>query len=217
MDPISRRAVWDAINGAKQAAAVVLTTHSMEEADALGDRIAIMVRGRMRVLGGSLTLKQKYGNGYQLRLRMLHNQPQQFVLPADQHQQQLHLPQPLDGQQLSHRGSGVPGATQDPVPSSSSPWLPMSPKASQISTTYFSSDGGALAGNQGGGGGGTADIVAGSRRLSGALAAAADECMVLTGGPGGVLQRLIADRLGLIATEETKQMLHYVIPQVRQG
>lgn len=67
MDPISRRAVWDAINAAKQQAAVVLTTHSMEEADALGDRIAIMVRGRMRVLGGSLTLKQKYGNGYQVR------------------------------------------------------------------------------------------------------------------------------------------------------
>jgi hypothetical protein len=38
----------------------------MEEADALGDRIGIMVRGRMRVLGGSLTLKQKYGNGYQV-------------------------------------------------------------------------------------------------------------------------------------------------------
>jgi ABC-type multidrug transport system ATPase subunit len=66
MDPISRRAVWDAINAAKQHAAVVLTTHSMEEADALGDRIGIMVRGRMRVLGGSLTLKQKYGNGYQV-------------------------------------------------------------------------------------------------------------------------------------------------------
>jgi ABC-type multidrug transport system ATPase subunit len=66
MDPISRRAVWDAINAAKQQAAVVLTTHSMEEADALADRIGIMVRGRMRVLGGSLTLKQKYGNGYQV-------------------------------------------------------------------------------------------------------------------------------------------------------
>jgi ABC-type multidrug transport system ATPase subunit len=58
--------VWDAINVAKQQAAVVLTTHSMEEADALGDRIGIIVRGRMRVLGGSLTLKQKYGNGYQV-------------------------------------------------------------------------------------------------------------------------------------------------------
>lgn len=36
MDPISRRAVWDAIDAAKQSSAVVLTTHSMEEADALG-------------------------------------------------------------------------------------------------------------------------------------------------------------------------------------
>jgi ABC-type multidrug transport system ATPase subunit len=46
MDPISRRYVWDIIQDAKKGRAVVLTTHSMEEADILGDRIAIMARGR---------------------------------------------------------------------------------------------------------------------------------------------------------------------------
>ena len=44
MDPISRRATWDIIEAAKKGRAIVLTTHSMEEADILGDRIAIMVR-----------------------------------------------------------------------------------------------------------------------------------------------------------------------------
>lgn len=44
MDPISRRATWDIIEAAKPGRAIVLTTHSMEEADILGDRIAIMVR-----------------------------------------------------------------------------------------------------------------------------------------------------------------------------
>ncbi len=43
MDPISRRATWDIIEAAKPGRAIVLTTHSMEEADILGDRIAIMV------------------------------------------------------------------------------------------------------------------------------------------------------------------------------
>jgi ABC-type multidrug transport system ATPase subunit len=38
MDPISRRHVWDIISAAKAGRAIVLTTHSMEEADVLGDR-----------------------------------------------------------------------------------------------------------------------------------------------------------------------------------
>eukprot|EP00960_Hanusia_phi_P066607 766433-Hanusia_phi.AAC.1 len=48
MDPINRRHVWDVIEAAKQDRCVVLTTHSMEEADILGDRIGIMAKGRLR-------------------------------------------------------------------------------------------------------------------------------------------------------------------------
>jgi len=66
MDPISRRHVWDAIEAAKPGRAVVLTTHSMEEADILGDTIAIMARGKVRAYGSSLRLKQRFGSGYQL-------------------------------------------------------------------------------------------------------------------------------------------------------
>lgn len=66
MDPISRRYVWDIIQAAKPGRAIVLTTHSMEEADILGDRIAIMARGRLRAMGSSIRLKQKYGAGYQV-------------------------------------------------------------------------------------------------------------------------------------------------------
>jgi ABC-type multidrug transport system ATPase subunit len=68
MDPISRRAVWDIIQEAKQGRAIVLTTHSMEEADVLGDRIAIMVRGKLRAIGSSIRLKHKFGSGYQVSL-----------------------------------------------------------------------------------------------------------------------------------------------------
>lgn len=38
----------------------------MEEADILGDRIAIMARGKLKAIGSSIHLKQKYGAGYQV-------------------------------------------------------------------------------------------------------------------------------------------------------
>lgn len=46
-----------------QGRAIVLTTHSMEEADILGDRIAVMARGSMRCLGTSTHLKHRFGAG----------------------------------------------------------------------------------------------------------------------------------------------------------
>ncbi|CAI5987769.1 unnamed protein product [Closterium sp. NIES-64] len=64
MDPVSRRHVWDIIERAKRGRAIVLTTHSMEEADILGDRIAIMAKGRMRCIGTSIHLKNRFGAGF---------------------------------------------------------------------------------------------------------------------------------------------------------
>ncbi|EFN57675.1 hypothetical protein CHLNCDRAFT_57211 [Chlorella variabilis] len=71
MDPISRRHVWDIIESSKQGRAIVLTTHSMEEADILGDQVAIMARGRVRAIGSALRLKQRFGSGYQLSVSVL--------------------------------------------------------------------------------------------------------------------------------------------------
>ena len=64
MDPVNRRGVWDVIEKAKAGRVVVLTTHAMEEAETLGDRIGIMSRGRLLCLGTSLHLKSDYGSGY---------------------------------------------------------------------------------------------------------------------------------------------------------
>ena len=61
MDPLSKRRVWSMIQRAKQSRIVLLTTHSMEEADALGDKIAVMHHGRLRAVGTSLFLKNKFG------------------------------------------------------------------------------------------------------------------------------------------------------------
>lgn len=49
-----RRQVWDLISSVKRERVVVLTTHSMEEADVLGDRIGIIAAGQLRCLGTSL-------------------------------------------------------------------------------------------------------------------------------------------------------------------
>ena len=47
---------------------MLLTTHSMEEADALGDKIAIMDSGRLRASGSSLFLKTTFGKGHTVSL-----------------------------------------------------------------------------------------------------------------------------------------------------
>ncbi len=60
------RYVWRIIEQFKSGRAIVLTTHSMEEADILGDRIAIIARGRMRCIGTSTHLKQTHGKGYRI-------------------------------------------------------------------------------------------------------------------------------------------------------
>lgn len=68
MDPVSRRAVWDLIEKVKRTRVTVLTTHSMEEADVLGDRIGIMKKGKFITLGTSLALKNRFGSGYRISI-----------------------------------------------------------------------------------------------------------------------------------------------------
>ena len=68
MDPVSRRQVWELINELKKGRVIMLTTHSMEEADVLADRIAIMAHGKLRCIGNSLHLKSKFGDGYRVNI-----------------------------------------------------------------------------------------------------------------------------------------------------
>ncbi|XP_057605511.1 phospholipid-transporting ATPase ABCA3-like [Hippopotamus amphibius kiboko] len=66
MDPASRRATWDLLQHYKQDRTILLTTHYMDEADFLGDRIAIMVKGSLRCCGSPIFLKKIYGVGYHI-------------------------------------------------------------------------------------------------------------------------------------------------------
>ncbi len=61
MDPVSRRAVWDFINELRnQNKSIILTTHYMEEAQELSDRVGIINEGRLIELGPPQDLIEKY-------------------------------------------------------------------------------------------------------------------------------------------------------------
>jgi len=70
LDPESRAQVWRVVHAAKAGRAIVLTTHSMEEADALTDRIGIMAAGKLRCLATQLRLKKRFGDGLQLKINL---------------------------------------------------------------------------------------------------------------------------------------------------
>ena len=68
LDPKHRRQLWDILSKEefRERRSLIITTHSMEEADTLCTRIGIMTKGVLRCLGSSLHLKSKYGGGYHL-------------------------------------------------------------------------------------------------------------------------------------------------------
>ncbi|XP_075013100.1 retinal-specific phospholipid-transporting ATPase ABCA4 [Calonectris borealis] len=71
MDPQSRRLLWDSIVSVlRDGRAVVLTSHSMEECEALCTRLAIMVKGTFKCLGTIQQLKYKFGDGYIVTLKI---------------------------------------------------------------------------------------------------------------------------------------------------
>ena len=66
MDTSARRYIWEMLKNYKNDRVILLTTHFMDEADYLGDRIAIMAKGDLVTCGSSVFLKNKYGVGYNI-------------------------------------------------------------------------------------------------------------------------------------------------------
>ena len=69
MDPEARRQMWNVISAVSLNRSVILTTHSMEECEALCTRLGIMVSGRLKCLGANQHLKSRFGKGYELEIR----------------------------------------------------------------------------------------------------------------------------------------------------
>ena len=73
MDPEARRFMWSVIHKIStkgKKASVIMTTHSMDEAETLCKRMAIMVNGEFVCLGKSGQIKEKYGYGYEIEVRI---------------------------------------------------------------------------------------------------------------------------------------------------
>ncbi|XP_075554666.1 phospholipid-transporting ATPase ABCA3-like [Dermacentor variabilis] len=66
LDPQSRHEVWDLLQKMRRTCTMLLTTHDMEEADVVGDRIAILAEGTIRCCGSSQFLKHRFGTGYHM-------------------------------------------------------------------------------------------------------------------------------------------------------
>lgn len=73
MDPVSRRFMWNVIadmSTTRKESTIVLTTHSMEECEALCTRVGIMVGGRLRCLGSVQHLKNRFGDGLMVEIKL---------------------------------------------------------------------------------------------------------------------------------------------------
>ena len=66
MDTSARRYSWELLKSYKTDRIILLTTHFMDEADYLGDRIGIMAGGRLICCGSGHYLKNKFGVGYNI-------------------------------------------------------------------------------------------------------------------------------------------------------
>uniref|UniRef100_A0A0A9W0E8 ATP-binding cassette sub-family A member 3 n=1 Tax=Lygus hesperus TaxID=30085 RepID=A0A0A9W0E8_LYGHE len=88
LDPESRRDIWDVLLTIRGNRTIVISTHFMEEADVLGDRIAIVAHGQLKCYGTAMFLKRHYGSGYQLNfttntgVKGLMNEIKKHVLSA---------------------------------------------------------------------------------------------------------------------------------------
>lgn len=72
VDPKARRRIWQTLMSVRksQQCSLLLTSHSMDECEALCGRIAIMTAGQLRCLGSIQHLRNKYGHGYSLCIKL---------------------------------------------------------------------------------------------------------------------------------------------------
>ncbi|UJR36135.1 hypothetical protein I4U23_028869 [Adineta vaga] len=68
VDPCARRSIWEVIFKHRTGRTILLTTHYLDEADTLSDRIAIIHQGRLLCSGSSMFLKKRFGRGYSLTI-----------------------------------------------------------------------------------------------------------------------------------------------------
>ena len=81
LDIQARRQLWNMLRAQKKDRIILLTTHYMDEADILGDRIGIMTQGKMTCLGSSMFLKNRFGVGYCMTIVKKKSEPNKKIIP----------------------------------------------------------------------------------------------------------------------------------------
>ncbi|KAL7934249.1 P-loop containing nucleoside triphosphate hydrolase protein [Trichoderma chlorosporum] len=68
IDPLSRRKIWDILLKERGSRTIIMTTHFLDEADLLADKIVILSKGTLRAEGSSAQLKDTFGAGYRIHV-----------------------------------------------------------------------------------------------------------------------------------------------------
>ncbi|CAN0136022.1 unnamed protein product [Lampetra fluviatilis] len=109
VDPYARRGIWNLLLKYRHGRTIILSTHHMDEADLLGDRVAIISHGRLRCCGSSLFLKNAFGAGYYLT--MVKSEPGSRRPSAGA----AHLYKNLEQSQSSDEGLGSESGSQEDI------------------------------------------------------------------------------------------------------
>ena len=95
VDPAARRRVWSAVRAVlAEGQSVILTSHSMEECEALCSRVAIMSKGNLRCIGTTQRLKAKFGQGYSMQVKL------KPVMASDSKENELERSYQMETRQL---------------------------------------------------------------------------------------------------------------------
>jgi ABC-2 type transport system ATP-binding protein len=112
LDPLGRRQVWAMVRRmTKQGVTVLLTTHYMDEAEKLSDRLAIVDRGRMVFLGNVDEAKARVGHGMRVIVESGNNGGERQVLSPTSDQEIIQIVQ--RGIQEGHRVTFKPPTLED--------------------------------------------------------------------------------------------------------
>ncbi|KAM6307367.1 glucosylceramide transporter ABCA12 [Aegotheles albertisi] len=93
VDPCSRRSIWEIISKNKKGRTMILSTHHLDEAEVLSDRIAFLEHGGLKCCGSPFYLKERFGDGYHLTLTKKKNMIEECDTTAVTTLIQSHLPE----------------------------------------------------------------------------------------------------------------------------
>ncbi|XP_053925522.1 glucosylceramide transporter ABCA12 isoform X1 [Cuculus canorus] len=93
VDPCSRRSIWEIISKNKKGRTIILSTHHLDEAEVLSDRIAFLEHGGLKCCGSPFYLKETFGDGYHLTLTKKKNMIEECDTTAVTSLIQSHLPE----------------------------------------------------------------------------------------------------------------------------